>query len=181
MKKKILILKGSPQKNGNCAMLADQVNRGAQQMGAQVDSYLLHEMDIRPCNACNTCLQSGGVCIVKDDMQLLYPKIKQADALVIASPVYWYTMSAQVKLFIDRWYALETVRNQVWPGKQVGLIVTYNAGPYDAVRTLEGIFSYLGMNIVETIHGTARRIDEVEKHTVLKERAYKLGQVLGNK
>ena len=134
------------------------------------------EMDIQPCSACNACLRNGGVCVIHDDMQTLYPKIRQADALVIAIPVYWYTMSAQVKLFIDRWYAFEAVRHQVWPGKQVGLIVTYNAGTGNAIHTLESIMYYLGMETVQVIHGPAhRRGDESE----LKKQAYTLGKRLG--
>lgn len=179
MARKVLILKGSPRANGNCAMLADQVHVGAKEAGADVDVHLLHAMDIRPCNACNACLETNGVCVIKDDMQILYPKIRQADALVIASPVYWTTMSAQVKLVIDRWYAFEAIRNQVWPGKQVGLIVTYNAGPYYAIRTLESIVQYLGMDLVKTIHGSARRLGEIDRQPELKRQAYELGRRLG--
>lgn len=100
MTRKILILKGSPHSNGNSSFLEDQVQAGAVAVGAEVESYHLHEMDIRPCEACHDCLDANGICVQSDDMQILYPKIAQADALVIASPVYWYSVSAQVKLVI---------------------------------------------------------------------------------
>ena len=104
---KILIVKGSPRKSGNSAVLADQVAAGAQEAGAQVESFYLHGMDISPCDACEACQASADAeCIVDDDMQLLYPKVREADAIVYASPIYWYTISAQLKLFMDRCYAL---------------------------------------------------------------------------
>ena len=104
--RRILILKGSPRKRGNSAILADQVAAGAAEAGAAVESFDLHGMDIRPCDNCDFC-QGSGECVINDDMQLLYPKLLEADAIVIASPIYWFTVSAQMKLCIDRWYALE--------------------------------------------------------------------------
>ena len=87
MAKKILILKGSPRENGNTATLADQVSEGAKEFGAEVESIYLHGMDINPCDGCYFC-EGTGICAVEDDMQTLYPKIRQADAIVIATPVY---------------------------------------------------------------------------------------------
>ena len=117
MSKKVLILKGSPRKNGNSSALADQVALGARELGAEVDIVQLDEMQIAPCDACDFCQETDGVCVIQDDMQLLYPKIQQADALVIASPIYWFTFSAQTKLCIDRLYAFQPIRKQVWPDK----------------------------------------------------------------
>ena len=90
--KKILIVKGSPRRNGNSAALAEQVEAGARAAGAEVESYHLHDMDINPCDACDACRAgSYAGCIVEDDMQELYPRLVECDALVIASPVfYWY-------------------------------------------------------------------------------------------
>jgi multimeric flavodoxin WrbA len=179
MSRKVLILKGSPRPNGNSSFLADQVLAGAMNAGAAVESFALHDMDIRPCEACNECLAANGVCVQSDDMQILYPKIAQADALVVASPVYWYSISAQLKLVIDRWYAFEAQRDEVWPGKQAGIIMSYNAGGHDAIQLLETIFRYLGMNTVGVIHGIGQQLGSVTKHP-LKEEAYQLGLHLGS-
>ena len=105
MGKQILVFKGSPRVNGNSSTLADEAAAGARAAGAEVECFSLHLMDIRACDACDICHETG-VCVLKDDMQTLYPKLEQADAIIIASPVYWFTMSAQTKLMIDRWYAL---------------------------------------------------------------------------
>ncbi len=104
----ILILKGSPREKGNSSTLAEQAAAGARQAGAEVECFDLHKLDIHPCDACDICQGvSEGDCAIQDDMQMLYPKLRQAHAILIASPVYWFTLSAQTKLFIDRWYALQ--------------------------------------------------------------------------
>jgi len=108
--KKVVIVKGSPRMEGNSAILADRVAAGAESVGAKVDVFYLHGMDIQPCDACEACHTNvEDECIVEDDMQVIYPKLREADALVIASPVYWFTVSAQTKLFMDR---LRTSRRQ---------------------------------------------------------------------
>ena len=185
MSKYVLILKGSPRENGNSNYLAEQVARGAKEAGAEVESLLLHHMDIRPCDACDVC-QETGVCIVKDDMQTIYPLLEKADAIVIASPVYWFTISAQAKLCIDRWYALEGSQGNTLRGKQIGIVLTYGdtdlytSGGINAIHTYESMFRYIGADIVGMVYGTAHEIGAAEKQSELIERAYKLGQNLGS-
>ncbi len=118
MTKRILILKGSPREKGNSAVLADQVAAAAHEAGAEVESICLQALDIRPCDACDACVETEGVCIIKDDMQAIYPKLLQADAIVLASPIYWFTVSAQLKLCIDRWYGLQTAGWKKWPASR---------------------------------------------------------------
>ena len=185
MSKYVLILKGSPRENGNSNFLAEQVARGAKEAGAEVESLLLHHMDIRPCDACDVC-QETGVCIVKDDMQTIYPLLEKANAIVIASPVYWFTISAQAKLCIDRWYALEGPQGNALRGKQIGIVLTYGdtdlytSGGINAIHTYESMFRYIGADIVGMVYGTAHEIGAAEKQPELIERAYKLGQNLGS-
>lgn len=183
MSKQILVLKSSPRKNGNSNTLAEQVVSGAKEVGAEVESLMLHDMNIQPCDACETC-QETGVCIVKDDMQKIYPKLEKADAIVLASPIYYFTINAQAKLLIDRFYALETEQGNSLNGKEIGIILTYgdtdlhNSGGINAIRTLEDIFRYIGAKIVGIVHGTADEVGDAEKDSELMERAYKLGQKL---
>jgi multimeric flavodoxin WrbA len=185
MGRSILILKGSPREHGNSNTLADRVAKGASAAGAEVESLMLHHMDIRPCDACDTC-QETGVCVIQDDMQKIYPLLEKADAIVIASPVYWFTLSAQTKLCIDRWYALESGQGNALRGKQVGILMTYGdtdlytSGGINAIHTFESMFRYIGAEIVGMVYGTANEIGDVEKQPELMERAYRLGQVLGS-
>ena len=106
-RKKLMIVKGSPRENGNSALLAAQVAAGAEAAGAEVESFYLHGMDIQPCDGCDFCQGAAEIgCVIEDDMQILYPKIREADAILYASPIYWFTVSAQLKLFMDRCYSL---------------------------------------------------------------------------
>ena len=181
----ILILKGSPREKGNSSTLADQVAAGAEAAGAQVESFVLQNMNIQPCNACDACHEgSDGECILEDDMQILYPKLRKADAIVIASPIYWFTMSAQTKLCIDRWYALEGPQGNALAGKQIGIVLTYGdsnqftSGAINAMRAFEDMFRYVRADIVEMIHGSASNVGDVQKQPSLMEQAYALGQKL---
>jgi multimeric flavodoxin WrbA len=185
MAKSILILKGSPREHGNSNTLADEVARGASEAGAQVESLLLHRLDIRPCDACDSC-QETGVCVLQDDMQKVYPLLERADAIVIASPVYWFTLSAQAKLCIDRWYALESPQGSALRGKQFGIVLTYGdtdlytSGGINAIHTFESMFRYIGAEIVGMVYGTANKPGDAAAQPALMERAFQLGQKLGS-
>ena len=121
MPKNILIIKSSPRKHGNSSVLADQVAQGAQAQGATVESFRVADMNINPCDACDSCQETNGVCVIQDDMQALYPKIQKANALVLASPIYWFTFSAQLKTCIDRWYAFSRFARRSGRASKLGL------------------------------------------------------------
>ncbi len=179
--KKILILKSSPRYNGNSSTLADQVAAGAREAGGQVDVFELHDMDIRPCDACNDCRETGGVCIIGDDMQKLYPKLRQADGIVLASPIYWFTFSAQLKVCIDRWYALGSDDVHELAGKQVGICLAYaDSDPYlsgavNAIYTFRSMFNYIGAEITAIVYGSASDVGDIQKQPDLMAQAYQLG------
>jgi multimeric flavodoxin WrbA len=184
-KKRIIVIKGSPRENGNSAFLADQVAAGARAGGAYVESFYLHDMDINPCDACDAChTEPYGGCVVGDDMQLLYPRLLDAEAIVIASPVYWFTVSAQTKLFMDRCYALVDGEGYLLRGKRIGIVLTYgdsdpfNSGAVNALRTFQDGFNYIGAQIVGMVYGSASAAGEIQENADLTARAYALGQEL---
>jgi hypothetical protein len=118
--KKIIVVLGSPRKEGNSTTLAKRVIAGAKASGAEVEAFYLHDMNISPCMACDECRDDPAKdCVIDDQMKALYPKLRRADALVIASPIYWFTMSAQTKLFMDRCYALGGPDGHALQGKQI--------------------------------------------------------------
>jgi multimeric flavodoxin WrbA len=180
----VLVLKGSPRENGNSSTLAARVAAGAKDNGAEVESVSLHTLDIRPCDACDSCHETGGVCVIKDDMQALYPKLRRATAIVVACPIYWFTISAQAKLCIDRWYALETPQGSELRGKKFGFVLTYGdidlytSGGINAIHTLESMCRYLRSEIVGMVYGSADKPGEVIDQPELMENAYQLGQKL---
>jgi len=178
----IVILKGSPRENGNSAILADQAAAGARQAGASVETYSLHNMDIRPCDNCDVCRETDGVCIIKDDMQILYPRLLAADGILIATPIYWFSVSAQTKLFIDRWYALGTSGGNQLAGKRFGILLTYEdhdplaSGAMNAVNMFKEIFSYIKAELVGVVHGSAWKAGEIRNLPQVLEQAYELGK-----
>ena len=185
--KKVVIVMGSPRKNGNSTTLAQRVAKGAEAAGGEVESFYLHEMNIKPCDACDICLaDSSADCIIDDDMQDLYPKLRQADALVIASPIYFATVSAQTKLFLDRCYALggPQENENALKGKRIGIVLTYgdsdpfNSGAVNAMRTFQDAFAYIGSPIVGMVYGSASKAGEIKANRDLMGKAYKMGEQL---
>jgi multimeric flavodoxin WrbA len=187
---KILIVKGSPRKSGNSATLAEQVAAGAKAVGADVESVYLHSMDIGPCDACDSCQAGADVdCVIGDDMQILYPKIREADAIVYASPIYWFTITAQMKLFMDRCYALagdtDETEDHALAGKRIGIVLTYggddpfDSGAVNAIRTFQDTFNYIPAEIVGMVYGCASDAGEIRENPDVMEKAYELGRKLG--
>lgn len=102
MCKKILILSGSPRKDGNSDILCNEFKRGAEAMGHQVEKLRVAARNIHPCIACYHCRENDGKCVFQDDMAEVLQKMIDADVLVLASPVYFYSIDAQLKAVIDR-------------------------------------------------------------------------------
>lgn len=100
--KKVLILSGSPRKGGNSDTLCDQFMKGALEAGNEVEKIFVAGKDIAPCRACYYCRSHQGACSIKDDMAEVLQKMIDADVIVLSSPVYFYSISAQLKAVIDR-------------------------------------------------------------------------------
>ena len=100
----ILILSGSPRKGGNTDLLVEAFVKGASQKH-HVEVVSVHDYKVNPCLGCNACFKNKtNACVQNDDMSLIYEKMSRADMLVIASPVYFYGLSAQLKAVIDRFH-----------------------------------------------------------------------------
>lgn len=116
----IVILAGSERKDGNTDLLVDSFRKGAIKDN-KVDVISVRDYKIKPCTGCNLCFdKSGYECAQRDDMQIVYEKMKNADVLVIASPVYFYGISAQLKAVIDR---LHTPMRNGFKIKRLALIL----------------------------------------------------------
>ncbi len=108
MGKNIVILNGSPRKNGNTSALVQAFTKGAQSAGHTVTEFFLDKMDIRGCKGC-----FGGhsgrecPCVQRDDMAQIYPAVKDSDVVVLATPLYYWNMSGQIRTAVDRLFALE--------------------------------------------------------------------------
>lgn len=182
--KNVMIVIGSPRKRGNSSTLAKQVASGAKDAGAKVELFNLHDMNIKPCSACEGCRKKRATgCVIRDDMQKLYSKMRAADAIVIASPIYWFTVSAQTKLFMDRWYAFGADENyKVLAEKKFGIVLVYadadpfSSGAVNALRTFQDAFNYLGAQVVGTVYGSAWKAGEISQNKAVMKQAYALGE-----
>ena len=99
----ILIISGSPRKGGNTELLAEAFAKGAA-AHHHVEIVSVRDYKVNPCLGCNACFKTDGICAQKDDIAIIYEKMSRADMLVIASPVYFYGISAQLKAVIDRFH-----------------------------------------------------------------------------
>lgn len=98
---KIVAFNGSPRKNGNTELLLSETTKGIRERGHEVLIYNLNDMNIRPCQDCGGCDKTGE-CIISDDMGRIYVSIREADRIILASPIFFFGLSAQAKIMIDR-------------------------------------------------------------------------------
>ncbi len=184
-KKKVLVLLGSPRRKGNSAILAEKIAAGAKTAGAVVETLYLHGLSIAPCKACFACQKpkSRG-CSIDDDMQPIYRKMLEADAWVLASPVYWFTMSAQLKLWMDRCFALPAYAKDPFAGKRIALALAYggedpfDSGCVNALRTFQDAYRYAGAEIAGMVYGSAMEAGDIKANRALMKEAKELGRKL---
>jgi multimeric flavodoxin WrbA len=183
--KQVLVILGSPRKKGNSSTLAARISRGAKSAGGEVETVFLHALEISPCRGCDTCKKPNTKgCAIKDDMQEIYQKLIEADAWVIASPVYWFTMSAQTKTFMDRCYALTAYAKNPFVGKRIAIAMSYGdadpvkSGCVNALRTFQDAYRYTGSKIVGMVYGSAVEVGEIARNKALMREAEELGKRL---
>ena len=162
--KKVLILSGSPRKAGNSDILCDEFAKGALEAGNEVEKIRVTEKKIAPCLGCYYCKNNGGRCALNDDMGEILQKIIDCDVLVLSSPVYFYSMCAQLKAVIDRTVARWTeIAN-----KDLYYILTSADNDED---TMDGTLACM--------HGFAMCIDGYEeKGTLYGKGVYEKGEVV---
>lgn len=134
MCKKVLVLSGSPRKGGNSDTLCDQFIKGAEQSGHKVAKIYVRDCKIGYCNACYACKKSG-ICVQKDDMTEILEHIIDADVIVLATPVYFYSMDGQMKTLIDRTLPRYTEIKD----KEFYFIATAADGKSEMERTIDSL------------------------------------------
>ena len=185
---KIIVLQGSPRKKGNSIMLAEQIVKGAESVGASVEKIYLHDQNISPCQACYACQRPDSIgCAIDDEMQPIYKKLIDADGWIIASPVYWFTMSAQTKLFMDRCFALPAYKKDAFAGKRIAIAMSYgdtdafNSGCVNALRSFQDAIRYAGATLVGMVYGSAEKPGEIKSNQPPMDQAEPLGKKLVGK
>lgn len=179
--KKVIAVLGSPRKKGNSTLLAAEAARGVEDSGGLCESLYLQGMKISPCRACDFCHNDESRrCVIDDDMPGVHAKLNEADAFIIASPVYMFNYSAQLKLFLDRCYPVL----RFFKEKPVGIVLTYGetdenaSGAINAIHALKDQFRYCRSVVVGVVHGSAVEAGEVAGNKPLLQKAYDLGRAL---
>lgn len=121
MNKKIVVITGSPRKEGNTFAMTEAFIKAAEAKGHTVTRFDTSSMKIGFCHACETCYKTGKACSFDDDFNLIAPAILDADAVVFSMPVYWYSIPAQIKGVIDKMFSL-VVGGKDIAGKECALI-----------------------------------------------------------
>ncbi len=121
MSKKIVVITGSPRKNGNSFAMTDAFIKAAEAKGHTVTRFDAAMKTVGGCHACETCFKTGKACSFDDDFNTIAPAILEADAVVFTTPVYWYSIPAQIKGVIDRLFSF-VVGGKDIAGKECALI-----------------------------------------------------------
>ncbi len=178
MSKRVLILSSSPRKRGNSNALCDQFMKGAVEASHHVEKVLLAEKTINYCKGCYACMRTGK-CAQKDDMSQVLDDMIAADVIVLATPVYFYTMCAQLKTVIDRTVARYTEITN----KDFYFILTAADGSKAALeRTVEGLRGFTsclrGAKEKGIVYGTgAWKMGDILASRAMKQ-AYEMGKAL---
>lgn len=128
------IIIGSPRKKGNTSLMADLLIQHAENMDYKFEKSFLYDIDMKPCKDCRVCKKGEEKCLVKDGMQDLYNKLEQSDTIIVGTPIYWFSPTAQTKLFVDRlrpYYGSKRLK-----GKKLGLLLPAGVGAKDCDLTI---------------------------------------------
>lgn len=181
MAKKILVLNGSPRANGNTSALIKAFCEGATSSGHEVTSFHLQSMNIHPClGCCGGGKNPDSPCVQKDDMEKIYPIYKEADVICLASPLYYWTISGQLKCAFDRLFAVaECNEDYANPIKECTLLMAAEGfGFEESVYWYDHLMKHLKwQDKGKVLCGGVMNIGDIDGNEKLKE-AYELGKSL---
>jgi len=180
----VLGINGSPRIGGNTDILLDRALDGARSVGAKTEKVILNSLKFSACQECEN-IKDDGSCIIEDEMQALYKKIEDTDALILASPVFFGSLSAQTKMMIDRfqcaWRTKYILGKEVFKKKKVGAFISVEAsGRNDFFDNSKSIVK----NLFATINAAYKeelfcpgvsRMGDVFKYPDFLKKAYELG------
>jgi multimeric flavodoxin WrbA len=183
---KILGLAGSPRRYGNSEILLDKFLEGVSSKGGEIEKIVISKLAIAPCNATNACFKAG-ICDIKDDMQQIYEKLLEADCVVLASPIFFYGVTAQAKALIDRsqclWARQNILGQDLTQGKdRLGIFIsvagTGGEKVFDgSILTVKYFFKAIGVEYFKSL--LFRNIDkkkDILKHPDALSQSFSLGE-----
>lgn len=180
MAKKIVILNGSPRKSGNTSALVKAFTKGAQSAGHTVTEFFLDSMDIHGCKGCFGGHSSKECpCVQCDDMVKVYPAVRDSDVVVLASPLYYWNMSGQLRTAMDRLFALEEGDGNLLRGNgraSALLMAAEGHGFEDAALYYDHLMEHLRWkNLGKVLCGGVMDVGDIQGRTELDD-AHELGR-----
>jgi multimeric flavodoxin WrbA len=183
---KVLGIMGSPRLKGNTDLLLDEALKGAEGKGAEAEKIIVDKLKIAPCREYYGCLKDGK-CVIHDDMDDIYPKILAADAIILATPIFFYTVSAQILQLMSRcqslWarkYVLKNLDIPVKKGAFIAVGATKGANLFEGPK-LTARYFFKAINAEYTDELLVRGVDkrgEIKEHPESLAAAYELGKKL---
>lgn len=184
---KILGIMGSPRIKSNTDLLLDEALKGAQSQGAEVEKIVVDRLNLSPCREYYGCLRDGN-CVIRDDMDEIYPKLLDADVVIVASPIFFYGLTAQIKALIDRCQALwarryvlkQRLPNSARRGAYISVGATKGKKLFDGAKlTVQYFFEAIGVKYVDEllVRGVDKR-GEIKEHPTALSEAFELGRRL---
>ena len=184
MSKSAAVILSSPRKGANSSALALSMAEGFKEAGGSFEVVDLAGLDIALCLACEACQRNGGKCVQIDGMQTVYPQVTKADVLILATPVYWFNMSAQIKAFLDRCFAVALSEDGSFSKKTIAVALAYGdvdpfaSGGVNAIRCFQDICTYTGAKWGGCIYGSGMDREVLSKNEELMGKAKELGKSL---
>jgi multimeric flavodoxin WrbA len=180
---KILVLYGSPHKDGSSATLARHFLKGLSINGKNdIVEFYANDVNVRACQGCLTCAKRGDVrCAIEDDMQKIYSAFADSNIVVWATPMYWGYMTSQLKTILDRMEALASGPPENWRGKTFVAIITYHHHYQSTVAFFERITPFFGVKLRTIVYHSLGKDGgdvHVSKCKEKLEEAFKLGKEL---
>jgi len=174
---KVTVITGSPHKKGTSALLADKFIEGAKEAGHEVLRFDAAFEDVKPCLACEYCSSHDGECVRKDAMNTWYEKIIDSNMVVFVTPIYYYTMSAQIKAVIDRFHG----NNAKLSGNKKAMILATSYGTDDWTmegleKTYESILRFMNWEDAGKLFATGCPVREMIEQSNFPTQAYELGK-----
>ena len=172
---KILGLSCSPRKSGNTEILVGEALDGAQSEGVEVELFSLSGKEIKPCDGCYACRETGK-CHIDDDMQTVYQQLVEADGIIFGTPIYFYSMTSQAKAIIDRTIALR--RPGIKLANKVGGVITV-AGSLGLIDAIKDLYFYIAINHMvpaDYVAATASEKGAIRKNERAMKAAWELGR-----
>jgi len=184
---RVVVLHGSPRRGGNSDTLAEYFVKGVKETGDfEVIDFILNDMDIRPCQGCESCATSEGhKCAIDDDMNQIYSVFADANIVVWATPMYWGYMTAQMKTALDRMESLAMDVRKYWLDKEFVAILTFRHHYQSTIGFFERVQDYFRFKFSSILYCSKNETGPEDFHVSSNkeklEEAYVLGQRIGIK